>query len=127
MRLDSGIADIFLSVHDETLDTAAIQWKPEAAVAVVIAAGGYPGELQRGKIITGLESIEQSEGVCVFHGGTAFDDATAAFVTSSGRVLTVAALGENISEAKDNAYKVAAKIHFEGMHYRTDIAARALK
>jgi phosphoribosylamine--glycine ligase len=125
MRLDSAIVDIFLAVYDETLEAATIKWKPEAAVAVVMAAGGYPGDFQRGKVITGLESFEESDEVCVFHSGTAFDGDSC--VTSSGRVLTVAALGENISEAKDNAYQAAAKIHFDGMHYRHDIAMRALK
>ncbi len=125
MRLDSGIVDIFLAVYDEALEAATIKWKPEAAVAVVMAAGGYPGDFQRGKVITGLESIKEPDGVCVFHSGTAFDGGY--YATSSGRVLTVAALGENISEAKDNAYQAAAKIHFEDMHYRKDIAMRALK
>ncbi|WP_420264178.1 phosphoribosylamine--glycine ligase [Candidatus Magnetominusculus dajiuhuensis] len=125
MRLDSDIVDICLSVHDGTLDAAAIQWKPEAAVAVVIAAGGYPGAFQRGKEITGLEAITPSDEVVVFHSGTAFDND--ALVTASGRVLTVAALGEDIAAAKDNAYKAAAKIHFDDMHYRKDIAARALR
>ncbi|MEO5361066.1 MAG: phosphoribosylamine--glycine ligase [Nitrospirota bacterium] len=124
MRLASDITDICLSVHDGTLETASIQWKPEAAVGVVIAAGGYPGNFQRGKQITGLESITPSDDVFVFHSGTTFDNGS--LVTSSGRVLTVTALGNNISEAKDNAYKAAAKIQFEAMHYRTDIAARAL-
>ncbi|MBF0487016.1 MAG: phosphoribosylamine--glycine ligase [Nitrospirae bacterium] len=125
MRLDSDIVDICLSVHDGTLDATAIQWKPEAAVAVVIAAGGYPGAFQRGKEITGLEAITPSDEVFVFHSGTAFDND--ALVTASGRVLTVAALGEDIAAAKDNAYRAAAKIHFDDMHYRKDIAARALR
>ncbi|MBF0555498.1 MAG: phosphoribosylamine--glycine ligase, partial [Nitrospirae bacterium] len=125
MRLDSDIVDICLSVHDGTLDTTGIQWKPEAAVAVVITAGGYPGGFKRGEEITGLESITPSDEVYVFHSGTAFDND--ALVTSSGRVLTVAALGENISGARDNAYKAAAQIHFDDMHYRKDIAVKALK
>ncbi|MBF0459278.1 MAG: phosphoribosylamine--glycine ligase [Nitrospirae bacterium] len=124
MRLDSDIVDICLSVHDGTLESTEIQWNPDAAVGVVIAAGGYPGEFQRGKKITGLDSIKPNAGVYCFHSGTAFDNG--GIVTSSGRVLTVTALGKDISEAKDNAYMAAAKIHFDDMHYRTDIAMRAL-
>ncbi|MCG6553718.1 MAG: phosphoribosylamine--glycine ligase, partial [Candidatus Magnetominusculus sp. LBB02] len=73
MRLGSDIVDLCLSVFDETLEADSIQWKAEASVAVVIASGGYPGSFQRGKKITGLETLQMSDDVYCFHSGTTFE------------------------------------------------------
>jgi phosphoribosylamine--glycine ligase len=92
---------------------------------VVIASGGYPGTYETGKKISGVREADSVEGVKVFHAGTTLRDGE--FYTSGGRVLGVTARGPALETAVARAYEAAAKIRFEGMHYRKDIAARALK
>lgn len=104
---------------------AVVSWRPEAAVCVVLASGGYPGEYQTGKAIAGLEEAERLEGVTVFHAGTALRDGQP--VTAGGRVLGVTALGADIPAAIARAYEAAAQIRFEGVHFRTDIGKKALR
>jgi phosphoribosylamine--glycine ligase len=124
-RLDTDLVDIAFAMLDGKLAETEIRWKPKSSVCVVLASKGYPGKYEKGKVITGIESARGSSEVFVFHAGTSFDDGN--IVTSGGRVLGVTALGEDIREAKEKAYKAIEKIHFEGMHYRKDIADRALK
>ena len=124
-RLDSDFAEIALAIADGKLSDTQIKWKDEASVCVVIASGGYPGKYEKGIPITGLDEAKKTEGVTVFHAGTAFNDNTV--VTSGGRVLGVTAVGKDISTARERAYAACGKIHFKGMHYRKDIAERALK
>ena len=95
------------------------------AVCVVLASGGYPGPHESGRAISGIESAE-ALGATVFHAGTR-QDASGRIVTDGGRVLGVTALGENLAEAARRAYEAAGCLHFEGAHYRRDIAARALR
>ncbi|GAB4421638.1 MAG: phosphoribosylamine--glycine ligase [Thermodesulfovibrionales bacterium] len=123
-RLDGDIVDIAFAILNERLSDIDIRWRPEASVCVVLASKGYPGKYEKGKIITGLEDAKRQEDVFIFHAGTSFDNGN--IVTSGGRVLGVTALGEDIREARERAYKAAALIHFDGMHYRKDIAERAL-
>jgi phosphoribosylamine--glycine ligase len=93
-----------------------------AAVCVTIASGGYPGRYTTGYEITGLEAAEAVPGVRVFHAGTARRDGR--LVTAGGRVLGVTAVGADVARAIQAAYDAVGKIHFEGMHYRTDIGRR---
>ena len=123
-RLDTDLVEIAFGILDEKLSDIEIRWKPEVAVCVVLASKGYPGTYEKGKVITGLDNIRGEDDTFVFHAGTVFNDNKV--VTSGGRVLGVTALGK-ISEAKEKAYKAIDKIHFDGMHYRKDIADRALK
>jgi phosphoribosylamine--glycine ligase len=108
-----------------------VAWKPEASVCVVLASAGYPGAHETGRPITflagagGIADVEALPGVQVFHAGTALRDG--ALVTAGGRVLGVQALGRDIRGAVDAAYAAVERIHFEGMHYRRDIAGRALR
>jgi phosphoribosylamine--glycine ligase len=95
-----------------------------AAVTVVLASGGYPGAYDTGVPIEGVDAAEALEGVVVFHAGTA-RDADGRLVTAGGRVLAVTGTGGSIAEARDRAYAGVERIHFDGMHYRRDIAARA--
>ena len=110
---------------------ASVVWKPEASVCVVLASAGYPGTHETGRPITflaragGIADVEALPGVQVFHAGTALRDG--ALVTAGGRVLGVQALGRDIRGAVDAAYAAVERIHFEGMHYRRDIAGRALR
>ena len=124
-RLSTDLLDIFLALTDGKLSELEVQWKPESAVCVVIAAKGYPGKYTKGDIIEGLDEVKKMGGATVFHAGTTFRDNHV--VTNGGRVLGVTALGEGIGEARDKAYDAIKNIHFNGMHFRQDIAYKALK
>lgn len=100
-------------------------WRPGYAVSLTLAAGGYPGKYRTGIPITGVEEANRLAGVQVFHAGTALQDGM--LVTAGGRVLSIAAHGETLREAVGRVYDAAARIHFEGMHYRRDIAHRGLR
>ena len=123
-RLSTDLLDICLALTDGKLAELEVQWKPEPAVCVVLASKGYPGKYAKGDIIEGLEAAKKIEGVTVFHAGTSFSGSN--IVTNGGRVLGVTALGDDIRSAKVRAYEAIEKIHFNGMHYRKDIADRAL-
>ena len=134
MRLDSDLLDIFLAVCDNKLADVEIKWKDERAVCVVLASGGYPGSYEKGKLITGLDDVD--EDVVVFHAGTKLAtmpegskcascedecEMKAAIVTSGGRVLGVTAMGATHDEARAKAFDNVKRISFEGMQYRNDI------
>ncbi len=102
-----------------------VTWRPEAAVCVVLASGGYPGEYATGFPVEGLDRAEAHPGVTVFHAGTASRDGR--LLTAGGRVLGVSALGADIPSAVAAAYAGAEEIRFDGMHYRRDIGRRALE
>ncbi len=123
-RLQSDLMEIAMAITDERLADVRIEWKKDPAVCVVISSGGYPGKYHKGDVITGIAEANSIEGVHVFHAGTAFKDSN--IVTAGGRVLGVTATGGSVSEAKSRAYKAIDKIGFEGMHFRKDIADRAL-
>jgi len=121
-RLKTDLADIFMATVEGRLADIEIEWSDEAAVCVVLASGGYPGPYEKGKPITGLEQVDES---VVFHAGTAAQDGQ--IVTSGGRLLGVTALGKELTEARAKAYADIGKIQYEGKHYRTDIALKALR
>ena len=121
-RLESDLVDLLEATIDQRLDTVAAGWRPEAAVCVILASGGYPGSYVGGKRITGLEKSAAT----VFHAGTKGDGDSENFLTAGGRVLGVTALAPTLAEAKERAYAAVAGIHFEGMHFRSDIAAKGL-
>ncbi|HKV59803.1 MAG TPA: phosphoribosylglycinamide synthetase C domain-containing protein, partial [Ktedonobacteraceae bacterium] len=100
-------------------------WRPGYAVSVTLASGGYPGQYRSGLPITGIDEANRLADVQVFHAGTALKDGQ--LVTAGGRVLSVAAYGTTLQEAVARAYDAAARIKFEGMHYRRDIARRGLQ
>jgi phosphoribosylamine---glycine ligase len=104
---------------------SSVAWRPESAVCVVIASGGYPGEYRTGLPIQGIERAEAHPGVTVFHAGTARRDGQ--LTTAGGRVLGVTALGADIPAAVAAAYAGAGEIRFDGLHYRRDIGYRALR
>ena len=93
---------------------------------VVLASGGYPKTYKNGYEITGIEQANTVDNVKVFHAGTKHD-ASGKLITNGGRVLCVAAEGSDLKLALDRVYKACNLIHFEGMHYRRDIAAKAFK
>ncbi len=100
------------------------RFSTDASVCVVLASEHYPGPPRTGDRIDGLEDAAAIEGVTVFHAGTALDD-EGQFVTAGGRVLGVSAVGSTIAEARARAYAAVDRIGWEGMQYRTDIAADA--
>ena len=118
MRLDSDLLDIFVAATENRLLEQEILWKDNKAVCVAMASGGYPGSYEKGKLITGLNDVDDD--VVVFHAGTKFDE-NGNVVTSGGRVLGVTAEGSTHEEARQKAYANVAKIHFEKAYYRKDI------
>ncbi|GAF72282.1 unnamed protein product, partial [marine sediment metagenome] len=118
--LEGDLVDIMLAVLDERLDKVEIKWRDEACVGVVMASGGYPGSYKTGFPIEGLDKVD--EDILVFHAGTKASNGE--IYTDGGRVLTVAARGRTIAEARDRVYSNIPRIHFEGCHYRRDIGAR---
>ena len=121
-RLKTDLVDIALAVAEGRLAGSSIEWDPRACVSVVMAAGGYPGDYAKGKVITGLEAVPA--GAFVFHAGTKKDGND--IVTSGGRVLAVTALGSDVADAIRKAYAAVAAISFDGAHYRIDIGKKAL-
>ncbi|WP_022849690.1 phosphoribosylamine--glycine ligase [Limisalsivibrio acetivorans] len=124
-RMDSPITPIFEACIDETLNKAELIWSSEPTVCVVVASEGYPSSYEKGRPITGLDDANSIEGVKVFHAGTALKDAK--IVNSGGRVLGVTARGQELGETIENAYKAVERIQLQGMHYRKDIGAKALR
>lgn len=124
MRLKSDLLDIMLATCDGRLDKVTLEWDQRPAVCVVMSSGGYPGDYENGKVITGLEKAAQLDDVVVFHAGTAEKDGQ--IVTAGGRVLGVTALGETIADAKKRAYEAVDLISFEGAYCRRDIADKAI-
>lgn len=121
--IDEDFYELLSQSADGKLITNHVKTKPGASVAVCLASGGYPGDYQKGKVISGLDDITDPD-VVVFHAGTKKDGDK--LVTNGGRVLNVTAHGQDLKSAVDKAYESVEKISFEGMQYRTDIAAKAL-
>lgn len=119
--LKSDLLELMEAVLEGRLSEARVDWYEGAAVCVVMASQGYPGPYEKGKPIYGLEKVCDA---VVFHAGTALTGGRV--VTSGGRVLGVTARGKDIQEAVDKAYRAVGQISFEGVHYRKDIAYRAL-
>jgi phosphoribosylamine---glycine ligase len=125
MRLKSDLVPLLEAVIEEKLDQVQADWYQEPAVCVVLCAGGYPGAYGKGKEIQGLERLKNWENGFVFHAGTAVDGGR--WITSGGRVLGVTARGKKIVDAVQEVYRAVGEISWDGMHYRKDIAHRALK
>ncbi len=125
MRLESDLVEAIEASIDGRTSDGDFKWSDDAAVCVVMASGGYPGTYEAGKTIMGLAEAERLDGVKVFHAGTSQREGN--FYTAGGRVLGVTARAADLEGAVEQAYNAVAKIGFEGMHYRKDIAARALK
>jgi phosphoribosylamine--glycine ligase len=123
-RLDQDLLPLLEAVAVARALPSSVAWKPDASVCVVAASGGYPGAYSTGLPIAGIEEAGRVPGATVFHAGTARSDGR--LLTAGGRVLGVQALGKDIREAVVRAYDAIARISFEGMHYRRDIARRAV-
>jgi phosphoribosylamine--glycine ligase len=122
-RLQNDLLELFEASVNGTLGQTELKWSPLASVCVVMASGGYPGSYPKGKVIIGLDAANGRPQTRVFHAGTALKDGHV--VTNGGRVLGVTALGKDLKTAQAAAYAAVEKIHFEGAHFRRDIAAKA--
>ena len=123
--LESDLLAIMRATTDGTLDQVEVKFSNQSAACVVLASGGYPQHYEKGKVITGLENGQLPGGeAVVYHAGTALKDGQ--LVTAGGRVLGVTATADTLKEALEKAYAASEQIHFDGLHKRTDIGARAL-
>jgi len=122
-RLRSDLAEICLAAVDGKLSQVSVDWDPRAALGVVMAAGGYPGNYAKGTIISGLPRDEQANSK-VFHAGT--DSEGDNVVTNGGRVLCVVGLGDSVAAARDTAYSQVRSIDWNDVYYRHDIGHRAI-
>ena len=124
LRLKSDLVPLLEATIDGKLDQVQPEWCDDPAVCVVLCAGGYPGSYDKGKKICGLEKLHDWRDGFVFHAGTAKDDER--WITAGGRVLGVTARGGNVADAVKEVYRAVEEISWDGMHYRKDIARRAL-
>jgi phosphoribosylamine--glycine ligase len=122
--LETDLLDIFEACVDGTLGDAQVRWRDEAAVSVALATSGYPERRDPGLPI--IQTATMPDGVIVFHGGTRYA-ADGTLVTTGGRVLTVTGVGPDLATAVTLAYDAARRAHFDGVHFRADIGARALR
>ena len=120
-RLQTDLVDILLAIVDNKLSKLTVEWSNDACVGVVMASAGYPGNYKTGFPITGLDKLDEK--ILVFHAGTKLGE-NAKVYTDGGRVLTVTASGKTMAEARAKVYQNLPRIHFDGCHYRKDIAAR---
>lgn len=116
LRIKSDLIDLFEATANGTLDNAILEMDPRAAVTVMLVSGGYPGDYEKGKIITGLDKIE---GSIVFHAGTKQDGEN--IVTDGGRVLAISSYGATKEEALAKSFENASKIQYDGKYFRSDI------
>ena len=119
-RMENDIIDVVNACIDGTLDQIELKFADNAAVCVVIASEGYPVHYEKGYPITGFENFKDRNDIFCFHAGTKFDDA-GRIVTNGGRVLGVAALGDDLKQARANAYKACDLVHFDHSFKRSDI------
>jgi phosphoribosylamine--glycine ligase len=124
-RLENDLVELLLASAEGRLADVELKWSPNACVCVVLASGGYPGSYAKGKVIHGLEDANALPGVKVFHAGTATK--AGELVTHGGRVLGVTAWAPSLQAARDQAYAAVNQLCFEGMQFRRDIAAKALR
>ncbi|MGA2241614.1 MAG: phosphoribosylamine--glycine ligase [Verrucomicrobiota bacterium] len=122
-RLENDLVELLDASVNGTLSKIEMKWSPLASVCVVMASGGYPGSYAKGRVITGLDAAAKLPNVKVFHAGTAKSGNEV--VTSGGRVLGITALGKDLKAAQAAAYAAVEKIHFDGVQFRRDIAAKA--
>jgi phosphoribosylamine--glycine ligase len=123
-RLETDLCDVLIDISEHRLSSRKLAWRRDAAATVVLVAEGYPGKVESGKEISGLDEASRIEGVKVYHAGTRSEGGR--IYTAGGRVLNVTARGATLSEALGRAYFVAQMIEFEGKMYRKDIGRKGL-
>jgi phosphoribosylamine--glycine ligase len=121
----SDLVPALVASCDGMLRNFDLRWYPEAALTVVMAAKGYPGDYKRGTPIEGLEDAAQVEGVEIFHAGTRAEGGR--ILANGGRVLNVCALGKDVAQAQARAYQAVDRIRWPGGFCRRDIGWRAVE
>jgi len=121
--LDTDLTDVCVAILNKELGTLKIDWRKKFSVSVVLASSGYPEEFETGFEISGLENINDKD-TMVFHAGTKFESGK--FFTCGGRVLSITSMADNVKSAIDKVYSNVRSVYFKNMHYRRDIAWRAL-
>ena len=121
--LKTDLAELLWATATNSLRKMKTEYHSGSAVSVVAASGGYPGDYEKGKIITGLDTIPDD--VTVYHAGTAKNEQKQ-WITNGGRVLAVTAVRPSLEEAIEASYASLKKIHFDGIHFRSDIGAKGL-
>jgi phosphoribosylamine--glycine ligase len=124
-RLDGNFSAMLMNVATGCIKESDVVVKPEAAATVIISSGGYPGNYEKGKVISGLSETAKIQGATVFHCGTKSQEGLV--LTDGGRVLSVTGMGGTLRDAVDTAYRAVAAITFEKAFYRRDIAHRAFE
>lgn len=124
MRLRSDLVDLCEAAIDRRIDGQTVEWDSRAALGVVLAAGGYPGNYESGEVISGL-TANQQDNCKVFHAGTRLRNGDV--ITAGGRVLCACAMGNDVLKAQAKAYSSIGNIHWKDVYYRTDIGYRATK
>jgi phosphoribosylamine--glycine ligase len=124
-RMKSDLLPLLEATIDGNIGRQTIKWDERAAVTVVLASGGYPGKYETEKPISGLEDAAKLDAIEIFHAGTR--RANGQIMTAGGRVLAVTALGATIEAARTRAYEAVSRIHFEGCHYRRDVALSVVR
>ncbi|MGH6874439.1 MAG: phosphoribosylamine--glycine ligase, partial [Aestuariivirgaceae bacterium] len=125
MRLKDDLLTVLMACVAGTLDRISLRWQADAALTVVMASKGYPGEFAKGSAIGGLEKAAVLENVEIFHAGTA--EKNGLIVANGGRVLNVGAMGRTVGDAQALAYRAAALIDWPEGFYRRDIGRRAVE
>jgi phosphoribosylamine--glycine ligase len=125
LRLMSDLVPALLAARDGQLKNFDLRWYPDAALTVVMAAKGYPGNYAKGSLIEGLDAAGQVEDVEIFHAGTKADGNR--ILANGGRVLNVCARGKNVREAQQRAYAAVDRIQWPGGFCRRDIGWQAVK
>ncbi len=124
MRMKSDIVPVLQACARGELTQTSLEWHDKAAVCVVMASGGYPATFEKGLEIHGLEEAEKIDDLMVFHAGTVLKNGRV--VNNGGRVLGVTGLGSDVAAAIEKAYAGVGAIHWQGVHFRTDIGKKAL-
>jgi phosphoribosylamine--glycine ligase len=123
--LESDLVDVIEACLNGRLAGLDVHWRAGAAATVVAASEGYPGSYPKGREISRVTEAEALPGIAVFHAGTQLDE-TGRLLTDGGRVLAVTGIGHDLAAALSSAYGGIERIHFQGMHYRRDIGAKAI-
>jgi phosphoribosylamine--glycine ligase len=127
LRMDGDLLPfLFASARGKFEEGMAPAWRREATACLVLAAEGYPGPYENGRVITGIEDADQEDGIFVFHAGTTTSP-DGRLVTAGGRVLNVCARARGLSQALKKARDAAERIHFDGKHFRRDIGKKAME
>ena len=124
-RLKTDFLEVIVDMAEHRLGSRKLEWSSDATASVALVSQGYPGKIETGKRISGLEDVRRLDGVKVYHAGTRFEDGH--HYTAGGRVLNVTGYGATLAQALDRAYAAVEMISFDGKDYRKDIGQKGLK